>query len=174
MARAFANPDQQRSNMEIAGLVVASVAALAAVAGAVVAVMQAGNARRDRRDAEEARDASREARDEATRLAGEANGAFKRQAIAQEEANEIEEAKLPKSAISFGIVPVRGDTWAIVCTDLPANEVTKGAGLSPNRIMPLETEPRERDCPSRLVHRGRRPVGRLQGNPGKGSGESGH
>ena len=129
--------------MEIVGLVVAAIAALAAVVGAVVAISQAASARQDRRDAENARDASREARDEAIRLAGEANEAFNRQAVAQERANEIEEAKLPKHAISFEIVHVLGDTWAIVCTDLPANDVIiKGDGLSPDRIMPLETESR--------------------------------
>lgn len=58
-------------------------------------------------------------------------------------ANEIEEAKLPSHAISFEFVPVRRATRAIVCTGLPANDVIiKGAGLSPHRIMPLETEPR--------------------------------
>lgn len=129
--------------MELLGLIVAAVAALAAVAGAVVAISQASNARQDRRDAETARDASREARDEAIRLAGEANEAFKRQAVAQERSNEIEEAKLPRHAISFESVHVRGDTWAIVCTDLPANDVViKGAGLSPHRIMPVESESR--------------------------------
>lgn len=129
--------------METIGLVVAAIAALAAVVGAVVAISQAANARQDRRDAETARDASREARDDAIRLAGEANEAFKRQAVAQERANEIEEAKLPKHAISFEIVPVQGDTWAIVCTDLAANDVIiKGAGLSPHRIVPLEAESR--------------------------------
>lgn len=111
------------ARMDIIGLVVAAIAALAAVVGAVVAIYQAAQARTDRQDAEAARDASRAARDEAMRLAGEANEAFKRQADAQERANEIEEAKLPKHAISFKITHVQGDTWAIACTDLPANDV---------------------------------------------------
>ena len=69
--------------------------------------------------------------------------AFKRQAVGQERASKIEEAKLPSHAVSFEFVPFRRDTWAIVCTDLPANDVIiKGAGLSPHRIMPFETEPR--------------------------------
>jgi hypothetical protein len=89
--------------MEYWTLVVAIVSAFAGVAAAVVAIVQAAAARRDRQDAEDARNESRSARDEAVRLSAEANEAFKRQAEAQEKANEIELAKMPKPQVDWKI-----------------------------------------------------------------------
>jgi hypothetical protein len=87
--------------MELAGLIVAVIAALGGVVAAIFAGSQARSARLDRKDAESARNESRAARDEAVRLAGEANGAFKRQAEALERSNELEEAKRPKPHVEW-------------------------------------------------------------------------
>ena len=87
--------------MELAGLIVAVVAALGGVAAAIFAGSQARSARLDRKDAENARNESQAARDEAVRLAGEANDAFKRQAEALERSNELEEAKRPKPRVNW-------------------------------------------------------------------------
>lgn len=76
-------------------LVLAAVGTAAAVAAAIFAYMQARGATASRQDAEAARDEARAARDESARLAGEANEAFKRQARAQEEANELAKRAYP-------------------------------------------------------------------------------
>jgi hypothetical protein len=89
--------------METWGIIIATVSALAGIVAAVVAVVQAAAARQDRKDAEAARNESRTARDEAVRLSREANDAFKRQAEAQEKANEIELAKLPTPQVEWTI-----------------------------------------------------------------------
>jgi uncharacterized protein HemX len=79
------------------------ILALAAVASAVVAFVQAKSATDSRKDAETARNESRTARDEAARLAEEANDAFKRQAAAQERANELAEAAIPPKEVQLVI-----------------------------------------------------------------------
>ena len=93
--------------MEIAGLIVAAVAAVAGVIAAIFAASQARSARVARRDAEEARNESRSARDDAARLAAEANDAFKRQAEALERSNELEEAKRPHPHVEWQPQPGR-------------------------------------------------------------------
>jgi len=75
--------------MLIVGIASMAIAAVAAVA----AIVQARAAHASQIAAEDARNESRVARDEAVRLSAEANEAFKRQAVAQERANELAEMK---------------------------------------------------------------------------------
>jgi hypothetical protein len=99
--------------MEIISLVVAIVAAIAAVLGAIFAGSQASAAQRDRKDAQAARSESQAARDEARILASEANDAFKRQAVAQERANELVETQLPKDEVVWERRHLAGNRWAL-------------------------------------------------------------
>ena len=91
--------------MEFWGTIIAALSAIAGIAAALVAILQAAAARRERKEAEDARNESRSARDEAVRLSKEANEAFKRQAEAQERANEIEIEKLPKPHVRWHVQP---------------------------------------------------------------------
>jgi hypothetical protein len=100
--------------METWGIIIAAVSALAAIPSAVVAVVQAASARSDRKDAEDARNESRAARDEAVRLSQEANDAFKRQAEAQERANEIELSKKPKPQVKWQVQKSGKDSRIVV------------------------------------------------------------
>ncbi len=89
------------------------VLAAAAIASAVFAYLQARVATASRRDAIDARNESRNARDEIVELSREANASFTRQAEAQERANEIESAKLPKDEADWALVHIDGVRWAV-------------------------------------------------------------
>ena len=92
--------------MDFAGLVVAIVAALSAIAGAVIAGVQAAAARADRKQTEQARD-------EARALAAQANSSFERQALAQERANEIREALIPRDEVHWELENISGNRWCL-------------------------------------------------------------
>jgi len=104
--------------VELAGLIVTFggvVVAGAAAASGWVQAKTAVAARADSQialaDARVARDEAQSARDEAARLAAEANDAFKRQAIALEEANAIARAKIPESGARWEISHVSNSRW---------------------------------------------------------------
>ncbi len=87
--------------MEVAALIVSFGVLVVSGAAAAAAVVQARAANAARVASEAARNESMVARDDAARLASEANDAFKRQAAAQELANEIELAKRPKPHVEW-------------------------------------------------------------------------
>lgn len=86
---------------------------VAAIGSALFAFMQARAAMQSRADAQLARDESREARDESARLAREANEAFIRQAEAQERANDLAEAALPRREVRWENAPLENGRWRL-------------------------------------------------------------
>jgi hypothetical protein len=132
----------------IANIVVLALTALSAVA----TFWQAGEARVARRDARDslsesrtAQSASEAARDEAVRLSEEANDAFKRQALAQERANELAEAALPKPMINWQIRAINKSRYEIVNIGnvIARDALVSGAGEEPGFIDPGSTVPRD-------------------------------
>lgn len=97
--------------MEDAALIVSFGDLVVSGVAAAAAVVQARSAESSRLAAEEARNESRTARDEAVRLTREANAAFVRQAVAQEEANELVRAAAPKKEPKFNLVEVSKSRW---------------------------------------------------------------
>lgn len=80
--------------MEAWGVWLVAIGVVVSGAAAAFTWVQAHAAVESLRDARLARDDARESAAESARLAGEANDAFKRQAVAQEEANRIEREKM--------------------------------------------------------------------------------
>lgn len=131
--------------MDAAMLWLTVVLALAAVAAAVFAFVQAKSATESLKEAREARDESESARDEAVRLSREANAAFVRQADAQERANELAAAALPKPRWHLNIQRLEKNSYVVVND----GEVTvravllEGAGEAPGFIHPEEDQARD-------------------------------
>jgi hypothetical protein len=99
--------------MDLALIVVTFGGVIFTGLSATAAVVQARVAIRARDEALEARDASLKARDETIQLATEANDAFKRQAAAQERANELAEAQLPRDEAEWRLEHIRGVSWVV-------------------------------------------------------------
>jgi hypothetical protein len=92
--------------IEVALLIVTGLAALAAL-------VQARTAVDARDDAQTAQAESEKARDEAVRLAREANAALVRQAEAQERTASATEAATPRPTVRWGIIQVRKHHWIV-------------------------------------------------------------
>ncbi|MCS5733794.1 hypothetical protein [Herbiconiux daphne] len=110
--------------------------------GVAVAIYQAKEARAARNEAQDAQDASERARDQTVRLAEEANSAFVRSAAAQEEANEIAKAAIPKPAVTWMIRPIRRSRFEVtnVGSAVAFGAVVAGAGESPGHVHPDSEE----------------------------------
>ena len=98
-------------NIDLAALIVSFGLLAISGAAAAAAVVQAQAATQAKTAAEDARNESRLARDEAVRLSAEANAAFLRQAAAQEEANELARAALPRDEPEWKVHQIGKDRW---------------------------------------------------------------
>lgn len=104
--------------------------------GVAAAAWQANEARVARRETQQAQTETEQARDEAVRLSKEATAAFVRQAAAQEEANELRRAAMPKDRVTWSIRPVRNSKYEVVnMGNIPARAVhVTGGGAAPGFI----------------------------------------
>lgn len=88
------------------------------------------DARLARDDSQTARSESQAARDEARELTREANAAFVRQAIAQEEANALAKAAIPKKVPKISVQQISDSRWMATNTGDAVAESAQVTGTS--------------------------------------------
>ncbi|MBF4632731.1 hypothetical protein ITJ42_16040 [Clavibacter michiganensis subsp. phaseoli] len=131
--------------MEMWALIISIVAAVATAAAAGVAFVQARIAKGARDDARQAQAGSEAAAEESIALSRKATAAFERQAVAQEEANELARASLPPDVVRWEYEPVSGVVY--ILTNVGAR-VARGAfiediGEPKGLVRPQEDGPRD-------------------------------
>ncbi|TFD35935.1 hypothetical protein E3T40_07190 [Cryobacterium sp. TMT1-19] len=126
--------------MDTAGLVINIVLAATGIAAAIVAVIQARVAVQARREAKTAQLGAEHAEREAIALARKANEAFERQAAAQEEANVLAKAALPKDEVRWLYEHVSGARYVLqnVGTVVAQNSLLTDIGEPTGFIRPDE------------------------------------
>lgn len=131
--------------MDIVGPIINIVLAVAAIVSAIVAVVQARVAVRARQDAKSAQSGAELAQRETVELARKANDAFDRQALAQEKANELAQAALPKDEVRWeyehisGVIYVLQNTGTKVARQASMSDTGEPVGF----VRPDDTSPRD-------------------------------